>query len=46
MEHSKSHPAGTEAESSSPSVGGHSVWPLAKQLIVLGLSFFICKIKG
>ena len=29
-----------------PSVGGHSVWPLEKQLIVLGLSFFICKIKG
>lgn len=28
------------------SVGGHSVWPLAKHLIVLGLSFFICKIKG
>ena len=28
------------------SVGGHSMRPLAKHRIVLGLSFCICKIKG
>lgn len=29
-----------------PSVGGHYVCPLPKHFTVLGLGFFICKIKG